>query len=130
MTTLQQIASCVEGYDPNALAVAQARDFIGRLVVPVRTVEKLGLRAALGRVLARDVVSTIDVPAADNSAMDGYALRGAELAADADDADADDDAAAATGVAAGPSGWASARRAARAWANPSLSVRLSSCSRR
>ena len=30
---------------------------------------------ALGYVLAEDVISTIDVPPADNSAMDGYALR-------------------------------------------------------
>ena len=83
-TSLQQIASCVSGYDPNALPVAQAREFIGRLVEPVRAVEMLSIRAALGRVLARDIVSTVDVPAADNSAMDGYALRGAELSADAE----------------------------------------------
>ena len=44
----------------------------------------LALRSALGRVLARDVVSPIDVPAHDNSAMDGYALRGSELASDAE----------------------------------------------
>ena len=41
------------------------------------------IRDALGRVLARDIVSAIDVPAHDNSAMDGYALRGSELLADA-----------------------------------------------
>jgi molybdopterin molybdotransferase len=40
------------------------------------------LRAALGRVLARDIVSPINVPAHDNSAMDGYALRGADLPLD------------------------------------------------
>ena len=34
---------------------------------------------ALGRVLAADVVSTIDVPPADNTAMDGYALRVADV---------------------------------------------------
>jgi molybdopterin molybdotransferase len=78
--SLQEIASCVGGYDPNALPVEQARDFIARLVTPVRAVEVLPIRSALGRVLARDIVSTIDVPAADNSAMDGFALRGAELA--------------------------------------------------
>ena len=48
----------------------------------VQAVEKLALRSALGRVLPRDVVSPIDVPAHDNSAMDGYALRGAELGAE------------------------------------------------
>jgi molybdopterin molybdotransferase len=81
MATLSEIASCVGGYDPQALAVEAARDFIARLVAPVATVESLAIRAALGRVLARDIVSPIDVPAADNSAMDGYALRSADLAA-------------------------------------------------
>ena len=46
-----------------------------------RRSRRLALRSALGRVLARDIVSAIDVPAHDNSAMDGYALRGSELAA-------------------------------------------------
>ena len=35
---------------------------------------------ALGRVLAADVRSGLDVPPADNSSMDGYALRAAEAA--------------------------------------------------
>ncbi|MGE4052282.1 MAG: gephyrin-like molybdotransferase Glp [Piscinibacter sp.] len=82
--TLAEIASCVSGYDPNALPVAQAQEFIARLVPRVQAVEMLALRAALGRVLARDVVSAINVPAHDNSAMDGYALRGADLAASGD----------------------------------------------
>ena len=81
--TLEQIASCVSGYDPNALPVAQAREFIARLVPTVSGIESLAIRSALGRVLARDVISPIDVPAADNSAMDGYALRGGELGTDA-----------------------------------------------
>ena len=37
---------------------------------------------ALGRVLADDVISPIDVPAHDNSAMDGYAFAGSALGAD------------------------------------------------
>ncbi|MDX2418668.1 MAG: molybdopterin molybdotransferase MoeA [Xanthomonadales bacterium] len=37
--------------------------------------ESVDLKECLGRVLAADVVSSIDVPPADNSAMDGYALR-------------------------------------------------------
>ena len=82
--TLEQIASCVAGYDPNALPVAQAQQFIARLVPPVRAVESVALRSALGRVLARDIVSGIDVPSHDNSAMDGYALRGSDLAAAGD----------------------------------------------
>ena len=82
--SLQEIASCVSGYDPKSLRVAQAQEFIARLVPQVQAVEMLALRSALGRVLARDIVSGFDVPSQDNSAMDGYALRGAELAAGAD----------------------------------------------
>jgi molybdopterin molybdotransferase len=82
-TSLQDIASCVAGYDPNTLPVAQAQDFIARLVPRVQAVEMRPIRDALGRVLARDIISAIDVPAHDNSAMDGYALRGSELRTDA-----------------------------------------------
>ena len=79
--TLQDIAARVAGYDPNALPVAQAQEFIARLVPTVEAAESLALRSALGRVLAQDIVSGFDVPAQDNSAMDGYALRGSELRA-------------------------------------------------
>ena len=82
--SLQQIAASVAGYDPQALPVAQAQEFIARLVPRVQAIEVLPIRSALGRVLARDIVSAIDVPAADNSAMDGYALRSADLSLAAD----------------------------------------------
>jgi len=84
MPSLDDIAAQVAGYDPDALPVAQAQAFIARLVPQVQAVESLALRSALGRVLARDIVSPIDVPSHDNSAMDGYALRAADLAADGD----------------------------------------------
>ncbi|MGZ5892106.1 MAG: molybdopterin molybdotransferase MoeA [Caldimonas sp.] len=80
LPSLQEIGSCVGGYDPKALPVATAKAFLDRLVPRVQEVEMLALRASLGRVLARDLVSPIDVPAQDNSAMDGYALRAADLA--------------------------------------------------
>ena len=64
------------------MPVRDAQRVIARLVTPVNAVERVALRAALDRVLAADVVSPIDVPAHDNSAMDGYALRSADLAAD------------------------------------------------
>ena len=82
--SLQEIASCVNGYDPKSLPVAQAAEFIARLVPKVQAVEMLALRSALGRVLARDIVSGFNVPAHDNSAMDGYAFRGSDLSPDAD----------------------------------------------
>ncbi|MEH6436084.1 molybdopterin molybdotransferase MoeA [Massilia sp. DD77] len=80
--TLAKVASCIDGYDPEALSVRGAQRIIREFVQPVRSVEMVALRAALGRVLARDLVSPINVPAHDNSAMDGYALRGGDLPAD------------------------------------------------
>ncbi|SFV12126.1 molybdopterin molybdotransferase MoeA [Pseudoduganella namucuonensis] len=71
------------GGDPDAMDVEQAQRVIHDYIEPVRTVEKVALRAALDRVLAADIVSPISVPAHDNSAMDGYAFRGAELLAGA-----------------------------------------------
>ena len=83
MNSLQDAISCVSGYDPDALPVAKANEVIRGFIKPVSGVEKLPVRAALGRVLARDIVSPIDVPLNDNSAMDGYAVRGADLGASA-----------------------------------------------
>lgn len=82
--SLDEIASCLSGYNPDDLPVAQAKAFIDRLVPRLDAAEMLPLRSALGRVLARDILSTLNVPAHDNSAMDGYALRGADLRAGAD----------------------------------------------
>jgi molybdopterin molybdotransferase len=64
-----------------ALSVDEARSRILTELVPVAGVEKLALRSALGRVLARDALSPVAVPAHTNSAVDGYALRGADLPA-------------------------------------------------
>lgn len=69
--------------DPEALPVRAAQHIIARAITPVNAVERVALRAALDRVLAQDVISPINVPAHDNSAMDGYALRGADLLAGA-----------------------------------------------
>jgi molybdopterin molybdotransferase len=86
MTRLDEIISCVTGYDPNALPVDTARDVIARLLPTLTHDEAVTVRDALGRVLAQDIVSPIDVPSHDNSAMDGYALRGADLDASTDTA--------------------------------------------
>jgi molybdopterin molybdotransferase len=64
------------------LPVDAARAAIADALVPITETETVSLGAALGRALAADVVSPIDVPAHDNSAMDGYALYGADLAAE------------------------------------------------
>lgn len=64
------------------LPVEAARAQIAARLQPVADTETVAVAAAVGRVLAADVVSPIDVPAHDNSAMDGYAFRGADLPAD------------------------------------------------
>ncbi len=73
---------CGDGHDGPALKLADAQ---ARILADVRAVagtETLAVRDALGRVLSADARSTIDVPSHTNSAMDGYAIVGADLAAD------------------------------------------------
>jgi len=77
--TLREI-SCADDYDPDSMPVDRARELIRTFLVPVTATERVHLRAALGRVLATDIVSPVAVPAHDNSAMDGYAVRFADLA--------------------------------------------------
>lgn len=80
--SVSEIISCLSGYDPDALPVEQAQQIVRQCVAPVDGIERLALRTALGRVLAENIISPIDVPALDNSAMDGYAVRAADLAGD------------------------------------------------
>jgi molybdopterin molybdotransferase len=79
MSALNDIISCISDYDPDALPVARANDVIRSFVAPITGVETLPVREALGRVLAEDIVSPINVPSHDNSAMDGYAVRSSDL---------------------------------------------------
>lgn len=65
------------------LSVDDARTAIAAALRPITETESVPLAAALGRVLAAPVISPIDVPAHDNSAMDGYAFDGAALVAGA-----------------------------------------------
>jgi molybdopterin molybdotransferase len=79
--TLAAVASDSD-YDPNSMPVARAHAYIRAFLSPVTTVERVQVRSALGRVLAQDITSGIDVPGQDNSAMDGYAVRFVDLKAD------------------------------------------------
>ena len=79
MKSLDDIALSLQGYDPQALRMADANAFIAQLVPVIDGTEPLALRQCDGRVLAEDVVSGMAVPAHDNSAMDGFAFNGAAL---------------------------------------------------
>jgi len=79
MSSIAQAVSCIDGYDPDALRVDKALAAIRACLVPVTETESVAIRDALGRVLAQDIVPRINVPGHDNSAMDGYAVRFADL---------------------------------------------------
>ena len=86
MTTPKQFSSCLAHYDPNALPVSAAQEIVRQWAVPRgrndsddTCLDRVSVFDALDRVLAEDVVSPIDVPLHDNSAMDGYAFASASI---------------------------------------------------
>jgi molybdopterin molybdotransferase len=70
------------GGDEPRLSVALARQTLLDSITPVQGWEMVPIRSGLGRVLRRDLIAPFDVPAHDNSAMDGYAARAADLASE------------------------------------------------
>ncbi|MDP1900465.1 MAG: molybdopterin molybdotransferase MoeA [Rubrivivax sp.] len=64
-----------------SLEEALARLAAGAAAHAISETELVSTFDALGRVLAADVHSALDVPPADNTSMDGYALRAADVAA-------------------------------------------------
>jgi molybdopterin molybdotransferase len=66
------------------LPLADMERLIGERVTPVTETECVPLRGALGRVVATDIKAPVDLPPFDNSAVDGYAVRHADLARDGD----------------------------------------------
>ena len=81
MKSLDEIAQALQGFDPQALSVDKAQEFIQHLVqaLPAIATEELPLIKALGRIVSENIISPINVPAHDNSAMDGFALDGKQL---------------------------------------------------
>jgi molybdopterin molybdotransferase len=60
------------------ISLEQARTMIDGVLRPIERAERVPLDAANGRVLARNVVATADVPPFARAAMDGYAVRAAD----------------------------------------------------
>ena len=77
--SLEEIAAHLQGYDPQALPAQEVLNFLAQLVTVIHDTEDVPIFEALNRVIATDVISPIDVPPHDNSAMDGFAFKGAEL---------------------------------------------------
>ena len=62
------------------LTAAQAMESLLTAAMPVEDTETIPTLEANGRILAKAQVSQLDVPSADNSERDGYAVRSAECA--------------------------------------------------
>jgi molybdopterin molybdotransferase len=64
------------------MPVDDVERLIAERVTPVAETEIVALARAAGRVLATDVIAAVSLPPFDNSAVDGYAVRHADLAPD------------------------------------------------
>lgn len=60
---------------PGLISLEQALDSLVNAIEPVTGTEQVSLEESLDRIIAEDIISPINVPSHDNSAMDGYALR-------------------------------------------------------
>ena len=78
--TLAELAAALP-CNPDNLRADQVTALLAQFVQPLTESENVGIFDALGRVLARDVISPLNVPPHDNSAMDGYAFAGSALVA-------------------------------------------------
>ncbi|WP_039977296.1 bifunctional molybdopterin-guanine dinucleotide biosynthesis adaptor protein MobB/molybdopterin molybdotransferase MoeA [Vibrio jasicida] len=72
-------AACCDTLSPAFLSVVQGQEKILSLVNTVAETEACKIAGAYGRVLAKHVVSPVNVPQYTNSAMDGYAIRGDDV---------------------------------------------------
>ncbi len=72
-------ASCADTHEVNTLSVQEARQHIAKLLSPVEVWQQLALRDALSCILHQAIISPIDVPPYDNSAMDGYAIHSSDI---------------------------------------------------
>jgi molybdopterin molybdotransferase len=75
---------CGDPHGEPATTIEEALAAICAVIEPVNGSESVAVRSALGRILDQEVRSRIDVPAHTNSAMDGYAMRAADLPASGD----------------------------------------------
>ena len=76
-------------FQSDFLSVTEARNAISTLIQDIQlqakrsdAMERLPLKQCLGRILANDILSPINVPATDNSAMDGFAFNSKDLKTD------------------------------------------------
>ena len=71
---IEKNPSCIDDFDRGSITTEEAINKILSSISPIKKTELVPIRESLNRVLAIDVKSTINVPSAKNSAMDGYAI--------------------------------------------------------
>jgi molybdopterin molybdotransferase len=76
---MAQLSDDCFAFNGPLLPVAEAERLIAERIAPVTGREVVTLANAAGRVLADDVVAPVDLPPFDNSAVDGFAVRAADL---------------------------------------------------
>ena len=76
---MAQLSDDCFAFNGPLLPVAEAEKMIGARVAPVSGQEMAPLRQALGRVLTADLIAPFNLPPFDNSAVDGYAVRGEDI---------------------------------------------------
>ncbi len=74
--------SCMDDFDKESILPAEALQRIFNLIKAVSEKVNVPVREALGKVLAENITSSINVPSGRNSAMDGYAIRSKDLPED------------------------------------------------
>ena len=79
---MAQLTDDAFAFGGDLMRIEEALALVAAHVPPVAETERVGLAGADGRVLARPLVAPIDLPPFDNSAVDGYAVAHASLAAD------------------------------------------------
>jgi molybdopterin molybdotransferase len=78
---MAQLSRDSEAFGGALMTLEQAGERVAALVAPVTGIETVALAQADGRILAEDVTAPLDLPPFANSAVDGYAVRFADLAA-------------------------------------------------
>jgi len=81
---MTQLSDDCFAFGGDLLTVASALAQIQARVAPVVETETVPLQVAAGRILARDIIATMNLPPHDNSAVDGYAVAHADLTAGRD----------------------------------------------
>src|SRR4051794_38955975 len=78
---MAQLSNDCFAFGGELMSVDEAKALIAERIAVAAAVEDVPLIEADGRVLAEDIAAPLDLPPFDNSAVDGYAVRFADLAA-------------------------------------------------